>query len=85
MYLNSVRIPLVQKNPLIETHNNEDEIWLPTPSRRSERGLDWFNFFLSDVLNGIDSFLATYLTGIGWGSQRIGFALSASSFTTMVS
>jgi MFS family permease len=48
-------------------------------------GLDWFNFFLSDVLNGVDSFLTAYLTGIGWGPQRIGFALSASSFTTMLS
>ena len=55
------------------------------PSRQSQYGLDWFSFFLSDVLNGVDSFLTAYLTGIGWGPQRIGFALSASSFTTMLS
>ena len=54
------------------------------PSRRSQYGLDWFCFFLSDVRNGVDSFLAAYLTGIGWGPQRIGFALSAATLSTMV-
>ncbi|CAF1443211.1 unnamed protein product [Rotaria sordida] len=69
---------------LIEDDDYKYDIYLP-PSRCSQRGLDWFNFFLSDVLNGVDSFLTAYLTGKGWGPQRIGFALSASSFTTMIS
>jgi MFS family permease len=73
-----------ESNTLIENHDNAYDICLQ-PSRRSQYGLDWFNFFLSDVLNGVDSFLTAYLTGIGWGPQRIGFALSASSFTTMLS
>jgi MFS family permease len=73
-----------EKIPLTENHDNENDICVP-PSKRSQYGLDWFNFFLSDVLNGVDSFLTAYLTGIGWGPQRIGFALSAGSFTTMLS
>jgi MFS family permease len=71
---------------ILVTQDNIDECNICLkPSRRSQYGLDWFNFFLSDVLNGVDSFLTAYLTGEGWGPQRIGFALSASSFTTMLS
>jgi len=69
-----------EKISLTEEHTNEYKSYL-SPSKRSQRGLDWFCFFLSDVLNGVDSFL----TAIAWGSQLIGFALSASSFTTMIS
>ncbi|CAF1471778.1 unnamed protein product [Adineta ricciae] len=54
-------------------------------SVQSQRGLDWFCFFLSDILNGVDSFLTVYLAGKNWQPQQIGFALSASSFTTMIS
>ena len=75
----------VQENiTLIQDHDNKYDM-CSKPSRRSQYGLDWFCFFLSDVLNGVDSFLSAYLTGKGWGPQRIGFALSASSFTTMIS
>ena len=80
----SLESSMKENTTLIEDHDNEYDICLQ-PSKRSQRGLDWFNFFLSDVLNGVDSFLAAYLTGKGWGPQRIGFALSASSFTTMLS
>ncbi|CAF1195308.1 unnamed protein product [Adineta steineri] len=80
----SLEMTMKDSSTVIQDHNNEDDI-CPKPSRRSQLGLDWFNFFLSDVLNGVDSFLSAYLTGKGWGPQRIGFALSASSFTTMIS
>lgn len=70
---------------LKDDYSVTDDTFPPRPSRQSQWGLDWFNFFLSDVLNGVDSFLASYLTGLGWGPQRIGFVLSASSFTTMLS
>lgn len=83
--INYAAIPLIDRNALTATSDDETEVWIPRPSKRSERGLDWFNFFLSDILNGVDSFLAAYLTGQGWGPQLIGFALSASSFTTMIS
>ena len=73
-----------EKLALTATPDNDHSI-CARPSRQSQYGLDWFSFFLSDVLNGVDSFLTAYLTGIGWGPQRIGFALSASSFTTMLS
>ena len=73
-----------EKITLAENHNSEYNTCLQ-PSRRSERGLDWFCFFLFDVLNGVDSFLTAYLTEKGWDPQKIGFALSASSFTTMLS
>lgn len=81
--INGAEISLEEGSSLTVAHENE--IRFPSPSKRSERGLDWFNFFLSDVLNGVDSFLTAYLTGKGWGPQRIGFVLSASSFTTMIS
>ncbi|UJR32696.1 hypothetical protein I4U23_020155 [Adineta vaga] len=67
-----------------ENQKNEEDLYIQ-PSIQSRRGLDWFCFFLSDVLNGVDSFLSAYLAGKNWGPQRIGIALSASSFTTMIS
>ena len=83
--INDAAIPLIERNAVTPTDDEETEVWFPQPSKRSECGLDWYNFFLSDILNGVDSFLTAYLTGKGWGPQRIGFALSASSFTTMIS
>lgn len=80
----SEKIPLIEFTEFIEEDTNEYNVCM-APSKRSQRELDWFNFFLSDVLNGVDSFLTAYLTAIGWGPQLIGFALSASSFTTMIS
>ncbi|CAF4206172.1 unnamed protein product, partial [Adineta steineri] len=65
----SLEMTMKDSSTVIQDHNNEDDI-CPKPSRRSQLGLDWFNFFLSDVLNGVDSFLSAYLTGKGWGPQR---------------
>src|SRR5215831_4660120 len=33
----------------------------PAPSRQSQRGLDWFIFFLADVQTGFGPFIAVYL------------------------
>jgi MFS family permease len=49
---------------------------LPTPSRESQRGLDWFIFFLADVQTGFGPFLAVYLTTQKWTQVEIGFVLS---------
>jgi len=46
------------------------------PSRRTLSGLDWLNFFLSDVQTGVGPFLAIYLSAYGWNQQRVGIALS---------
>ena len=35
-------------------------------SQRSERGLDWFAFFLADVQTGWGPFVAAYLTAMAW-------------------
>jgi predicted MFS family arabinose efflux permease len=46
------------------------------PSRRSQRGLDWFIFFLADVQTGFGPFVAVYLTTQKWTQVEIGFVLS---------
>ena len=46
------------------------------PSRESQRGLDWFIFFLADVQTGFGPFLAVYLTTQKWTQVEIGFVLS---------
>jgi MFS family permease len=49
---------------------------MPTPSRQSLRGLDWFIFFLADVQTGFGPFIAVYLTTQKWTQVEIGFVLS---------
>jgi MFS family permease len=48
----------------------------PAPSRQSQRGLDWFIFFLADVQTGFGPFIAVYLTTQKWTQVEIGFVLS---------
>src|SRR5258705_5731659 len=48
----------------------------PKPSRESQRGLDWFIFFLADVQTGFGPFIAVYLTTQKWTQVEIGFVLS---------
>jgi MFS family permease len=43
-----------------------------TPSARTLRGLDWLNFFLSDVQTGVGPFLAIYLAGYKWNEGIAG-------------
>jgi len=47
-----------------------------SPSRRTLRGLDWLNFFLSDVQTGVGPFLAIYLAGYKWNEKSVGIALT---------
>jgi predicted MFS family arabinose efflux permease len=46
------------------------------PSKQSQRGLDWFVFFLADVQTGFGPFIAVYLTTQKWTQVEIGFVLS---------
>src|SRR5215468_5155532 len=48
----------------------------PKPSRESQRGLDWFIFFLADVQTGFGPFIAVYLTTQKWTQVEIGMVLS---------
>jgi predicted MFS family arabinose efflux permease len=48
----------------------------PAPSRQSQRGLDWFIFFLADVQTGFGPFIAVYLTTEKWTQAEIGLVLS---------
>jgi MFS family permease len=48
----------------------------PPPSQQSQRGLDWFIFFLADVQTGFGPFIAVYLTTQKWTQVEIGFVLS---------
>jgi MFS family permease len=61
-------VPLVAEPPLGKPG--------PAPSRQSERGLDWFIFFLADVQTGFGPFVAVYLTTQKWTQVEIGFVLS---------
>jgi MFS family permease len=53
--------------------------------RRSERGLDWLNFFVADVQTGFGPFIAVYLAAQEWTELQIGLALSLGTFTAMLS
>src|SRR3954451_10160484 len=48
----------------------------PAPSSRSLHGLDWTNFFLSDVRTGVGPFVAVYLSNMHWNVAQIGVALT---------
>ena len=54
------------------------------PSPRSERGLDWFAFFLADIQTGWGPFVAAYLTSSNWTQLDIGLILTIGTLTTMV-
>ena len=54
-------------------------------SRRSQRGLDWLNFFVADVQTGFGPFVAVYLAAQEWTEAEVGLALSVGAFTAMVS
>ncbi len=48
----------------------------PHPSARSQRGLDWLNFFIADVETAFGPFVAVYLASNGWGQGAIGSVLT---------
>jgi MFS family permease len=52
----------------------------PAPSSTasvSQRGLDWFTFFLADIQTGFGPFVAIYLTAHHWAQFDIGLVLTA--------
>jgi MFS family permease len=53
--------------------------------RRSERGLDWFTFFVADIQTGFGPFLAVYLTTRKWNQADIGLILAIGSLIGLVS
>lgn len=50
----------------------------------SLRGLDWLNFFLSDVQAGLGPFLAIYLASYQWNEQLVGLALTVGSLSGII-
>jgi MFS family permease len=54
------------------------------PSRRSQRGLDWFTFFLADVQTGWGPFVAAYLTSVNWSQLDIGLILTIGTLTGLL-
>src|SRR4026209_989973 len=53
------------------------------PSGRSQRGLDWFAFFLADIQTRWGPFVAAYLTSNSWAQFDIGLVLTIGTLATM--
>lgn len=51
---------------------------------RSQRGLDWLNFFVADVEVAFGPFIAVYLASHGWQQGRIGFVLTINTVLALV-
>ena len=51
----------------------------PAPSERSQRALDWLNFFIADVETGFGPFIVVYLAANGWLQGQIGLVLTVGS------
>src|SRR3954470_3701278 len=56
----------------------------PHPSPGSQRGLDWFIFFVADVQTGFGPFIAVYLTSQKWTQVDIGLVLSIGGLVSLV-
>ncbi|GAB2558995.1 MFS transporter [Spirosoma aerophilum] len=55
------------------------------PTKTSLKALDWANFFLADVRDGLGPYLAIYLlTSRHWNAQNIGLAMSVMGVATVV-
>lgn len=55
------------------------------PSERSQRGLDWLNFFIADVQTSFGPFVALYLAAQGWPEGRVGLALTVGGLAAIAS
>ena len=73
--------PLVE--PVGTSQNNQQKDQSPHPSRLSQRGLDWFVFFLADVQMGFGPFVAVYLTAQKWTQADIGLVLTVSGLVAL--
>ena len=56
---------------------------MSSPSGRSQRALDWLNFFVADVETAFGPFVALYLAQEGWQQGRIGTAIAINSAAAM--
>lgn len=56
-----------------------------TASRTSQRGLDWFTFFVADIQTGFGPYLAVYLTTQKWNQADIGLLLAFGSIVGLMS
>ena len=54
------------------------------PSPRSLHALDWFVFFLADVLTGFGPFVAVYLASQRWTQLDIGLVLTIGGLVALV-
>ncbi len=50
---------------------------------QSQRGLDWFSFFLADIQAGFGPFVAVYLTAHAWTQVDIGLVLTVSGLVAL--
>jgi MFS family permease len=53
-------------------------------TKRSERALDWLNFFTANVQTGFGPFVVVFLTTQAWTEVQIGLALSIGTATMML-
>ena len=51
----------------------------PHPSERSQRALDWLNFFVADAEVGFGPFISVYLSANDWQQGSIALMLTAGS------
>lgn len=54
------------------------------PSDRSQRGLDWLNFFMADVETAFGPFIAVYLSRHGWRQGDIGSILTITTAVALI-
>src|SRR6476660_9722382 len=54
------------------------------PALVSERGLDWFAFFLADIQTGWGPFVAAYLTTKNWTQLDVGLILTFGTLAAML-
>src|SRR5215475_6345532 len=54
------------------------------PTRRSQRGLDLFVFFVADIQTGFGPFVAAYLTQQKWTQVDIGLVLTVAGVVALV-
>ncbi len=57
----------------------------PQCSERSQKALDWLNFFIADVQTGFGPFIAVYLSVNGWQQGNIGLVLTIGSICGIAS
>lgn len=60
------------------------ETSLRAPSQQSQRGLDWFVFFLADVQTSFVPFVSVYLTTKSWTQSEIGLILSIGALVALL-